>query len=823
MNSNNSFWNREKIADDLINLYITKKAPSVIFIQAGCGQGKSYIVDCLVNKLKSENDIKIYRNIDSELIAEFPSGNLNINSINISGGVLGFSLGLGIGLDNNSSYLKIRNILSAKLKNNILICVENISDVSDNMRLFVSSIIKNISKLEKEFNKKILLLITDTQETYKDIIYKNTNSHQSIKLPMYTKEDVKEFLNARGAILKISEEDIERIWTLSQGNLDLVDFLFEEILINQQDYMLVLQDIVAKRIAIIKDQGLKNEINEKKMEEIVFAASLTLKEFSAQFLTNIIREKINDVEKGLDIVKQEALIKEHIKNYYDFISEDIQKHIAEMTFDKHGNLLISYYKYYTDNEQDEYYSRAYYIYKYWNKMCDHAFSLFMLAYASAKQMDDIIKIKKIENIIMQTSTDEKYKYMYKAIYNYYNILYSQSSIEEVESSYENIMNEYIWEIPIKAELSYEYFCYMYINSNLNEASHPNILNECIDYAKNELIIETNDSIIIKPVDETILRLKIIYGISPYILDVLNDYDAFWSLYDKSKELSSNNHIKQCGIGIYIQNVFYRKAFLYSNPASCNKYYEMAKKYFKSNEIWIEYYLTLICQAGTDIVIQDFNGAIELCQKTVSECREKNIELPQIEKLYNNQIIADFLLKEKDSKTYKKAITFAKTAIRELRKQISKQKNENQFVIYTNICSLYLYTENDKQYKIYKKRLEKLYGCIDISDITDENIDDFYRYYFSWFELYLKIKGEHWEDALQLINKLDNFIPALFRKQEIFWNEKNKAAKAIIISHKKISAYDFCHNLVKTKRNEQNLAKFFYRGLMLSDLQYTSYI
>ena len=36
------------------------------------------------------------------------------------------------------------------------------------------------------------------------------------------------------SVLDISEERLEYIWTLSQGNLDLVDFLFEEVLINEQ-------------------------------------------------------------------------------------------------------------------------------------------------------------------------------------------------------------------------------------------------------------------------------------------------------------------------------------------------------------------------------------------------------------------------------------------------------------------------------------------------------------------------------------------------------------------------------------------------------------
>lgn len=45
------------------------------------------------------------------------------------------------------------------------------------------------------------------------------------------------------------------------------------------------------------------------MEEIVFSASLALKKFSASFITNIVNEKISDVETGLNIIRQEAILK----------------------------------------------------------------------------------------------------------------------------------------------------------------------------------------------------------------------------------------------------------------------------------------------------------------------------------------------------------------------------------------------------------------------------------------------------------------------------------------------------------------------------------
>lgn len=818
----NNLQERTKIAEELASQYISESAQNITFIQAGYGQGKSYIIECLLDNLKEYKNIKTYRNIDDEFISGASNRTLNINSLNVSASAFGISFGLGLGWnDNDSNYMRIRNLLSAKLKSNILICVENISDVSDDVRLFITSIIINVSKLEKEFHKKVYLLITDTQEAYQNIIYKYSNNFRKIELPAYSKLDIRDFLNLKKSALHISEENIESIWLLSQGNLDLVDFLFEELLVNEQAYISTLQDIVSKRIALIKSQGEKHEINEKRMEEIVFSSSLALKKFSAQFITNIVNENITDVETGLNIIREEAILKKDLKNYYNFISVDIQKYITEITLEKHGSLLISYYNFYTQNQQDEYYLRAYYIYKYWNEMCSQAFSLFILAYSSARQIADNVKIEKIKNIIMHTQLDEEYKKMYEAICEYYNILFSKSSIVEVQQAYKNITHKYSWELPVKAEITYEYFLYIYKNMDLNKATYRNILDECINYALHELTIDTRDKIIIKPVDETILRLKIIYGISPCVLDLLNDYEGFNQLYHKSKEISANVNTKQHGIGEYIENVFNRKAFLFVNQAACSIYYEKAKKYFRNNEIWVEYYITLVCQAGTDIVIQEFDEAIELCNQAELGIKEKNIEMPQMEKLFNNRIIANFLLEEQ--KIPKKFIIFAKRAIRDLKKLITKETNATQFVIYTNICSLYLYIGNEKQYANYKKRLEKLYGCKDISDIMDENIDDFYRYYFAWFELYRKVDHEDWEVALQKINQLDNFIPALFRKQEVFWEKKNNAVKEIIESHEKVSAYDFCHNLVKTKRNEQSLSKFFYRGLMLSDLQYTSYV
>ena len=69
---------------------------------------------------------------------------------------------------------------------------------------------------------------------------------------------------------------------------------------------------------------------------------------------------------------------------------------------------------------------------------------------------------------------------------------------------------------------------------MNKPTYINLLNECINYAMNELTISNSSIDMVEAVDETVLRLKIIYEISPCVLDQLNDYDKFKSYIIKVK-------------------------------------------------------------------------------------------------------------------------------------------------------------------------------------------------------------------------------------------------------------------------------------------------
>ena len=185
------------------------------------------------------------------------------------------------------------------------------------------------------------------------------------------------------------------------------------------------------------------------------------------------------------------------------------------------------------------------------------------------------------------------------------------------------------------------------------------------------------------------------------------------------------------------------------------------------------------------------------------------------------IIADFLRYEQ-CHTKKHCFKYAKKVVKKLRKQLHHIPCATEFVIITNICSLNLYYGNITEYLKFKKYLENLMDCDDVSNIDDEDVDDFYRYYFAWFEIYRYILEEKWQNAEIITNSLKNFVPSLFKKQEVFWDKKLLALKQIILNGKILDGYDFCNKLVPLKRRSSELASFFCRGLMLSDLQYTSY-
>ena len=84
------------------------------------------------------------------------------------------------------------------------------------------------------------------------------------------------------------------------------------------------------------------------------------------------------------------------------------------------------------------------------------------------------------------------------------------------------------------------------------------------------------------------------------------------------------------------------------------------------------------------------------------------------------IIADFLRYEQ-SHTKKYCFRYAKKTVKKLRKQLQRISCATEFVILTNICSLSLYYGNISEYLKFKKYLEHLMYCDDVSNIEDDDV------------------------------------------------------------------------------------------------------
>ena len=204
---------------------------------------------------------------------------------------------------------------------------------------------------------------------------------------------------------------------------------------------------------------------------------------------------------------------------------------------------------------------------------------------------------------------------------------------------------------------------------------------------------------------------------------------------------------------------------------------------------------------------------------LSLVRSYDINVPQIEKIYNNLYIAQFLEYEQETLSLKQCQLYAKNTIRCLKKLLSGESNGKEHVILTNLASLSLYVGQENDYFNAKSLLENSFGCKDVSDLNDIKINDFYRYHFAWYEFYRNLTHSAWEKCENILNNLDGFYPALF-KRHIEIDRRIIAAKNILEKRECPDPLNFCLNFMKDLSYTTEMT--YSRGLPLSDLQFTSW-
>lgn len=825
---------RNTLSNELVDKYKNGAADDITFIYGNHGCGKTYVLSETISKLQNSSRIKdkisIYIPDNEKLILYNSSNKIHLDSVEASISlpirlIANLDLGVSFAKQNNTSqFEQISSLMKNKFARDILICLPHYSELDKKIKVLVQLIMNNISPLKQRFKHNLYFLITDLDDNVISQFLTGL-SIMHCKLEDYSEKDIFNYLKLKHNIIldkDVIEQKLVQIKKICASNLKLVDFLYVDFQKQNLEFFRALDTIINYHLQQLKKAGSKESITEMSMEDIILTASISLKRFAGQEIADITHNDLSNVRKGLTIAQKQTIIKKDSENYYLFICEEIQKQFRNELIKSNKERYIDYYNYYSKHEQGQYYLRAYYLMMYNGGINSSVFSLLIFAYIEAFKFNDISRIEDIDILFKKDKND--YEDAYNKIKLFYTLLLNDNAeYSQIESVYCNMLQVF-FDLPLKAELTRAYFCYLYKNYYIYGIEAMHVVNQLIQYANEQLYIIipkcSADTIL---VDEVIVRLRIIYDIAPFILDNMNNVEQFQRLYNLSIELSRKAYIMPAdkNIAQYMENVFNRKAFLFVNQTQCNIYYEKAKKYFYDNEIWDEYCITLISEAGTDIVIQKYKDTLKLCKKAKDIAKEKEITIPQIQKLNNNKLIAEFLDYE-NKNSAKKCMRYAKKIAKKLRKNLIHIPCAAEFVIITNLCSLYLYSKDIDEYCKYKKYIERLLDCNDISDVKNDDIDDFYRYYFAWFELYKNILLNNWAKAELFVDDLKGFVPALFQKQEVFWDKKLLAVKEIIIERRKINGYIFCKNLVPLSRRSSELATFFCRGLMLSDLQYTTY-
>lgn len=813
---------RESLSEKIIKQISIFKTSTYILIGPS-GSGKKYTLNKIYNNLIKKDIISIIEFIDDQMICRNISYKDKQKKVQFTAS---FYLGVSVFLEEKNQS-KLNYIISSlkEIKNrNIVLYQPDIEKSNESAKQILKLIVNN-KKFIEDNTDKVLSVLCSADSSNKE--YSNSWAFDNrIFFSQYEKNDIDKYLTD---VLKVNKDEIKNYnkklqtaFEISNGNLNLINIIYKSIFQNSIDYSDSLLRIVELRINETKKVYSNDIVSEQDLEDIILCSSLCIHYFNKNqiaYVTGKTKQKSNE---GLNIYHKSYFF-EKTNDKYSFLSKEIKQILEKKEKSYNNDTYIEFYNYASLYKHDDYYERAYYLMKFYNGITPEVFALFVMAISKCYAFDDMWKVERIKDYICEYSLNSNYLLTIHIIIDAYNCIFNKNYVDAI-NELDKIDYNFLNTLTLLEVKRIKFRAYYYA-SNTDSLDCLNLIEALKFHAKSSLKLDFKDSNIIR-CDEYIERLQIIYDIAPCIIDDYNDAEEFEELYDTSIKICK--HIEQNNLSTfttkYILSIFNRKAFLFSNPMAANIYYEQSKQFFYQNNIFDEYCITLICYAGTMLACSNYKDSIKYCNEAYEIIDSKNIQIPTPQKLDNNYLIANFLLQElelkEDFQEIKKAANKAATKLREESQFIDSSACKH--VMLTNAASLFLYSENYDFYDDVKKELELSLDCDDVSNIDDENINDFYRYHFAWFELFYSMQKKDWERCKQLIAKLDDFIPALFKKAENLWKRKNLRVKELINNQEVVDSYYFCNNLVKAVNKRDKYNAFYYRGLPVSDLQYTSY-
>lgn len=810
---------RNKLVESITDSLQKDNSSTYIFFGPK-GSGKKYVMNRIVDNL--EGNMRILYFMCDSLVEKTKKKNTYDITVTFEAS---FYLGLNLSFskDNSSRINAVLNSLKnlSLKKKNIVICIEYFDELSSEEKDLIKTLIKNTDYLTKQLKiTKINFILISNKPLQFGVAEKN------IKFAEYTYDDIKDYLvvnynaiwNTLNETNKI--EKLELIYNCCGGNLYFVQLIASKVLSKDfkgsTDLNTILEEIVENQLIELKNSGVEEyNLAPGIIEDFLITCSLSLENFNKMLIEHVGDIQSSDIATSFKLSTEKNKILTSLPNLkYKFVSAQIKENIAKKLSD--SSKYVKYYNYFTQFKNDEYFLRAYYLYKSLGQATGNVFNLLILAISKSMMFNDESIWERIKNTFITFES----KYLVQL--NYFIEAYKKFN----ESNYLGSINildkidKYLLNCIGRAEYDRLYFKNLYLNNTANFQ----LIHRYLESLKIVANLETNLKLNLQEMflnrDEVILKLRIIFDIAPYVIDNLNDVTEFEKLYSFSRVLCRNEIDGESPFAEYIKNIFNRKAFLFVNSMQAETYYEEAESYFFSISNWIQLTMTLVGKAGIQIAQSRYGDAINTCDSAYEIIKTHRIKLPQQHKLKNNILISKFLEFEQGNHNFYEILSYADKTVQELLK-IKNNEEKVSYVIPMNIASLYLYQNKIHDYEIIKKRLEEDMKCNDVSDINDFSVDDFYRYRFAWMEIYKNLIIGNFDKSIMIVNTLYGFVPALSHNQDVLWNKKLDSVKKLIESNVKINSYEFCNRLFNDRRPSAASLKFFYRGLPLSALQYTS--
>ncbi len=778
------------------------------------GIGKKSFVKKTFNYLN--NKILIYRLVDNSLCSL--KGNERNFSISFS---LNYILGISISGKDDSSILNyIINKFNKKISfKDYLIYIPDYEYTSPEERKFLNILFNHKSFIEKKIGKKITVLTTVNERFIFEIIKSQFRNH--VNFSDLKKENIKKYLIENFDIVDgvLTKENLSTIFNLCGSNLNLVNLYYEHII--NKNFCSLSEDF--DKILEEKISGIDfiDSCKKDNLKYLLDISSLTLGSFSLDIVEYVIKENIQlkqNIKKYFDYSVEQYLFEiEH--NKYEFLSNEIKSYLFNKVKGQYKSIIQSYYEYLTKYLEDNYTERVLYLYQCTQELNSEIWGLIILALSKNFLLNDLIELKKIDDIFSDMNKHKDDERLFNNIKSAFRYHYNQDYmscikiLEKVNVDDLNLIgNAELTRLKFKSGLLGK------VDGILSKEDVFNLANKLEGFIINKEI-QINVPLHSK---EYAFRFRILQDILPYILDSLNDRNRFSLLHNEFINISRyiNGTFIKRDFYEYMHHVFNRKAFLFEPPNIALMYYNEAKHYFEKNDFYYELVMTLAGRAGMYIFTKEYSKAISDCNYSIDYIKKYNLNIPQPEKIYNNLYISEFLKCETDCiNKIDNILRCAQMTISKLRRLLSNEANAKNHVILTNIASLSLYIGNIESYIETKEIIEKSLNCKDVSDIKDDTINDFYRYHFAWYEFYKNIIHSNWEQCQRILNDLNGFHPALFNnKLEII--ARTKAAQLLLDEQKVPTNIEFCINFTKSISSVKE--KFNSRGLLLSDLQFTSY-